>query len=341
MVQDHQEKSNLLQTLQRRAASSCNDFPLHSRVHRLRSFSQEVWLKRDDELSCAVGGSKWRKYASLLPALRQSGADEILFLGSAASNNIIAAMQLGREWQLPCHFVLKADHSPKFQAGNRAFVDLLQGDWPITWLPPHDWSQHMKWAEGYCQQYPDRNIVVIPEGAATPAAIPGCATLALDILQQELSQGWEWDHVFVDAGSGATAKVLMAMLQRLSPQKQLHIVLIGEQDKARLFGDAAVWQAHVDDFFGWSAPLNATLTCHYYAPATARAFGALNRAVSDEVVRMAREDGVLIDPLYMAKLTITARHIIQKFAPPDRTLLIHSGGVLSLTGFWQQLRRIL
>ncbi|MEK7749647.1 MAG: hypothetical protein AAB277_01590, partial [Planctomycetota bacterium] len=65
--------------LYRKVADACRletaeAFRLQSRIHRLRWFGRsDIWVKRDDELSFGVSGTKLRKHASIIPSLKQKG----------------------------------------------------------------------------------------------------------------------------------------------------------------------------------------------------------------------------------------------------------------------------
>ena len=56
--------------LYRKVESACRlksveSFNLRSRIHRLRWFNRsDIWIKRDDELSFGVSGTRLRKHAS-------------------------------------------------------------------------------------------------------------------------------------------------------------------------------------------------------------------------------------------------------------------------------------
>jgi 1-aminocyclopropane-1-carboxylate deaminase/D-cysteine desulfhydrase-like pyridoxal-dependent ACC family enzyme len=70
-----------------------------------------------------------------------------------------------------------------------------------------------------------------------------------------------------------------------------------------------------------------------YYPVSARSFGSTNSTIFREIKCIAREDGILTDPVYSAKLFITAKHTIQDQSLDGNILLIHSGGALALSGF--------
>lgn len=58
--------------LYRKVADACRletaeSFRLQSRIHRVRWFGRsDIWVKRDDELSFGVSGTKLRKHASII-----------------------------------------------------------------------------------------------------------------------------------------------------------------------------------------------------------------------------------------------------------------------------------
>lgn len=85
--------------LYRKIADACQvetaeAFRLQSRIHRLRWFGRsDIWVKRDDELGFGVSGTKLRKHASLIPALKKRGIEEVVVIGGAHSNNVLSAAQ--------------------------------------------------------------------------------------------------------------------------------------------------------------------------------------------------------------------------------------------------------
>ena len=85
--------------LYRKVESACRlksaeSFNLRSRIHKLRWFDRsDIWVKRDDELSFGVSGTRLRKHASTIPALKLKGIEEVVVIGEASSNNVLSAAQ--------------------------------------------------------------------------------------------------------------------------------------------------------------------------------------------------------------------------------------------------------
>lgn len=94
-----------------------------------RATGLEVLVKRDDLTNLTHGGSKWRKLERILPAARAAGATDLVTLGSAASNHVVAtAVHAGA---LGVHAVLTPHpDSPPARAAMRAMVALAAELYP-------------------------------------------------------------------------------------------------------------------------------------------------------------------------------------------------------------------
>ena len=309
------------------------DLLTQTRVHRLSSFDTPdatVWLKREDESGFGISGCKKRKYASLMPWLARQNCREVYAVGGSYSNHLPALLQLLREWRIGAHIFLKTSHGGELR-GNALLLHLLSRPEELTRVDPVDWDR----VEEIAQQRraaaanPDA-ICVIPEGAFCAAALPGACTLLPDIVRNETEPGKAFDHLFIDSGSGMTAGALILMNALLGRTCPIHVVLTaGEapffrqrlRQLAAWLGDLTGRSADVpDDFF-------------LYDPVSPRSFGSVNAAVLAETQRIAREEGVLTDPVYTTKLLMTARQLIRSQALTGDVLIVHSGGGTGLMGF--------
>ncbi len=288
---------------------------LHSRVHRIPSFDTSTatcWVKRDDELGFGISGSKLRKYHSLLPFLLKEAFDLVIVIGGINSNNVLGLSQLLVENRVPFKLYLKGDPTRPL-IGNGWLTALIAGQEHIRWVSRQDWPRVEEIASEEnraCRHF------IVPEGACCFQSLAGAQTLATDIFRNEQEIGRRFSHIFIDAGTGLTA---IALLQRLQGNTHVHIVLVA--------GDETSFRSRLQ-LLGGDVAANYTL----YRPSTAASFGATNRAVWDEVQRVAREEGILIDPIYTAKLMGEARRIIRNSELTGDILIIHGGGGLSLVG---------
>lgn len=294
---------------------------LSSRVHRLNHFPNDgcvCYVKREDELSCGISGSKLRKYASLLPYLLTQGIRHLVIIAGPQSNNLLAALQLAREFQFNVTAFLLRPWTLELQ-GNYKLSRLFIEEQDIVWIEREQWPQVNKRASDYLNLLSEPGFVVY-EGASVPEAMEGAQTLADDIILNEATLGLKFQHIFMDAGTGFSATALVARLAELSHHAKIHILLLAD--------DEELFHRKLNQWIGL-LPNNC---CCFY-PSTAKAFGSVNQTIKKEVQRMAREEGILADPVYAAKLFYESRKRIQLEQLQGNVLMIHSGGTLSMPAF--------
>ncbi|MEM6262796.1 MAG: pyridoxal-phosphate dependent enzyme [Bacteroidota bacterium] len=301
-----------------------------TRLHRIPNLGQPqtpVWVKREDEAGFGISGCKKRKYASLIPYIQQQGYEEVLMIGGAHSNHVVGFLQLILEKGWKPHLLLKQAHGAQ-NKGNGFLRNLLFPSDRVIWLTSRDWKRVHEIATIYAQQQVGR-VFVLPEGGNHPAAFPGAATLAWDILRNETEAGFKFDHIFIDAGSGFMAASLFLGLQWLQHPAKVHILLTAgtEQSTSELIHDLHPYAKDIlQEFDLMGEP-------QFHEPTTARAFGSINATIKQEVVHIARTHGILADPIYTAKLFYAVRKQIESGDITGKVLVIHSGGGTGLMGF--------
>jgi len=311
------------------------DYSMHSRVHPLRSFPGCCYIKRDDELSFGISGSKMRKYRTLIPSLVRDKVDTAIVIGGSHSNNVVGLVQLLLENGIEPLLFLRESGCNTIQ-GNQFLIRLLAGMQSIRCISRDSWEtveeQASKYADGLCSV--GKRAVVIPEGANMPESFFGALTLGIDCISNEKHLGVNVDNIFIDAGTGLAAIALILAYAWMQKETIIQVVLLAD-DAAQFECKLSLWHSF---FVKWlkhemSKPTNYLLRY----PSTARSFGTVNASILETVSRMAAMEGVLTDPIYTAKLFHTARHILETENLPGNSLIIHSGGGLALSGFQNRL----
>lgn len=314
------------------------DFPLGSRIHPLTNWSTQstyVAVKRDDELSCSISGSKMRKYTSLVPDLQSRGVKEVLAIGGSSSNNLLGLAQILRENGIALSPVLPGPPRPAL-LGNELLLQLALSDSKWIWVDRSRWQN----VDEYCRRIAslrsscEGNLhEVLAEGSAHPGAVAGVATLAYEIAKCP-RYDVPWNHIFIDAGTGFTAAVTLVMLGIFQFQGVLHVVNVA--------GDKKSFNEQVIRWFGEIRKQTGIVAidlppCRIHEPFSAKSFGSSNREIFAEIATIAKGDGIFVDPVYGAKLFGTARRVIKSEQLKGNILIIHSGGALSLAGFQREL----
>ena len=313
--------------------SSLSDYNQSSRVHSLRSFGSNCFVKRDDELGFGISGSKLRKYVSLIPHLKQKKIQEAAVIGSSYSNNVLGLSQLLIEQSIkPTLFLLGDGTSEKI--GNYLLTSLFVPESSIHWVPREEWPQVESLAEKYAKP---RGAFVIPEGALMPEAFPGAITLPLDILRNEENLGLSFSHIFTEAGSGLTAIATILTLAYLEKQTCVHVLLLAD-DKDIFINKLQNFKRHFERLTSQDLEWEEVgKRFQLHIPITAKSFGSVNKTIMQQVAEIARAEGFLTDPIYSAKLFLEARRIIKEQGLNGNNLIVHSGGGLTLMGFQDQL----
>lgn len=306
------------------------DSPLHtvlrthhlsSRVHKLNHFPNEhtaCYVKRDDELGCGINGTKLRKYASLVPFLLSSNIRHLIIIAGPQSNNLLAALQTARELQLKVTLFLLKSHQNKIQ-GNFKLSSLFINEDEIIWLGRDCWPDVNQLAQSYAQQLPEPAFV-LNEGASVSEALAGAMTLADDIITNEQELGLNFQHIFIDAGTGFSACALIKRMAQLHHNAVINILLLADDEPT-----------FIEKLTQWTGMSFSNYRC--ILPQNARSFGSVNATVKNEVMRMAREEGILADPIYSAKLFAETRGYIKNHCLTGNILLVHSGGTLTMPAF--------
>jgi 1-aminocyclopropane-1-carboxylate deaminase len=277
-----------------------------SRIHPLRSYPVGFYIKRDDELSFGVSGSKWRKMLSLIPALQAKGVKQALLIGGAHSNNVLALGQRLREVGIRPIGILLEPHDKSLK-GNFLLSSLFLSE--IHWIPREAWHD----VGAIAAKLAPEGSLIIPEGADMAEAYLGAQTLARDIERNEAELGQRFAHIFLDSGTGLTARACIEGMKD-SPA-EFHVVTMAPSQ------------------------LPVRPNVHAYRPRLRASFGAVSPQIFSFIRDFAAREGVLLDPLYSAKLFYEAEHIAKEKELKGPALIVHSGGALSLMGFSDQLAR--
>ena len=314
-------------------------FPKQSRIHPLRSFpSGNCYVKREDELGFGISGTKVRKYLSLLPDILREKPDEVVLIGSAYSNHILSLSQLLKENGVEPILFLLGDDNCKLQ-GNLLFSTLIVSAKNIHWIPRSNWHGIDQIAANYAQKKTEDGIkaVVVPKGGNCAASLPGAMTLALDISRNEQESGLVFDHLLIDSGTGLTACALLLAFAHLRKHTFVHILQVAgdkEEFHRTLLDRKKDFEALIKE------PVPSPTQFALYTPTTAPAFGTANATVFKTIAEIAQAEGFLTDPVFTAKLFYEGKKILAEKSLSGNILFIHSGGWLGLTGFQEEMAKI-
>lgn len=315
----------------------------HTRIHVLpSSIDRLLYIKREDELSSGISGSKLRKYASLIPNLKKRSITDLALVGGPHSNNLVGLLQLLRETKIRPWLFTRETADNTLQ-GNALFLEMLSRPGANTVVPRNKWSNVDSIANAFLESHARKgcNTLLIPEGTLMPESLPGAITLAESVLQNERSQSTHFADLFIDSGTGLTAIGLILGLSLLDPlvqKRRIHITLIA--------GNSYEFLDHLDRFrINVEKSLQTVDTklpqLNFLTPPTGKSFGSVNASLMAATRDIAQREGLLMDPIYSVKHYTAMREYLSQRPIKTPSLFIYNGSSLGLSGFQTPLSQIL
>jgi 1-aminocyclopropane-1-carboxylate deaminase len=318
---------------------------LHSRLTKLSikssshylglSSTDDIWVLRDDELR-GFWGSKARKYHSIIKHCREHGITRIIATGGVNSNNLAAAAIFCREAGIRFTAFAVRDHHDDSQSmiGNRMLLRVATKPEDLILIDRAERctvSASMRRMASQLETEGTQSLV-LEEGGGCVEAVPGAMTIAEEFTRPRS----EWDdqrpadHIFIDSGTALSAASLAAAMSRWPGKSiaKLHVIQMAGFDEQ-------IAQA----FTSWVTPATGVTWndvsgfTRIYRPAKPRSYGSTNAEVFKFIQYMAREHGILSDPVYSAKMFMRAFELIKGQNLKGRIVLIHTGGVSGLMGY--------
>lgn len=289
-----------------------------------------IWIKRDDLTGFGLSGNKIRKLEFVLAEALQQKADTVITCGGIQSNHCRATVLACARLGLKVHLVLRGE-SPTVPAGN-LLIDYLGGA-EVGFFSASEYDERYEklfpaLAEKYAAN--GRKAFLIPTGASDEIGLWGYVA-ATDELHRDFDRlGFEPGHIICATGSGATQAGLAVGVHLAGIQSQVTTFNVSddaETFRQKIRGDIAKWEER----YGIQANLGnlpINIIDGYVGPGYAKA----TPEIFDTIRRVARTEGILLDPVYTGKAFHGMLEEIKKgrFADAKDLLFIHTGGVFGL-----------
>jgi D-cysteine desulfhydrase len=295
----------------------------------------EVWVKRDDLLGLFPGGNKTRKLEFLVADALAQGADTLVTCGAPQSNHCRITLAAATKVGLKCRFVIEERVPGSFRedaSGNHFMFRLLGVD-ALTVVPAgSDMAAAMQQVADEVARGGGR-AYVIPGGGSNALGGLGYVACAQELQQQCFEMGLHFDRLVVGSGSSGTHGGLVAGF--LGNHVNLPVIGIGVSrdpaDQEPLVHREA--QAVADLLgLGLTVPREAVRTVGgYWQPK----YSVPNARMVEAVLWLARSENLLLDPVYTGKAMAGLIGLAREgfFAPGERVLFLHTGGLPSLFAY--------
>lgn len=300
-------------------------------------WNNPIWIKRDDLTGCATSGNKVRKLEYTLHEAKQQGADVIITCGGVQSNHARATSVLGAQLGFKVHLLLRGEEEELTHTGNH-LLDVLCGAEIDCYSSQHFLSEFETILAGVKSHYEEQGLkpFFIPVGASDATGVWAYIQACEEIKQHCEKEQTYFDHIVCAAGSGGTLAGLTigAKLHDLHTKAGLNTKVWGINvcDNAAYFEKKAL-----QDIIDWKQKYQMDVDSDDVAIRVidgyvGSGYAQAEQTVFDTIKQLARQEGVILDPIYTGKafnglLQEIAR---QRFPEGESILFIHTGGIFSL-----------
>ena len=286
----------------------------------------ELWIKRDDMTGVGLSGNKIRKLEYLLAEAHSIGATVVVTCGGVQSNHCRSTALACRQRGLRPVLLLRG--APPLPAGldGNLLLDALAGA-EVRWTDAAGYRRRgEKMAEIAAELRSQGEVpYLIPEGGSSGLGALGFVRAGQELAAQAAAAGVVFDSVISATGSGGTlAGLAMSGLRA-------QVLGVAVCDDRAYFRERVVAIAAAAERFGVSLPADGW---DVLEGSQGRGYALTTPAELRAQAWMAREEGILLDPVYTGKawMAILAAIRADPAALGRRVLLWHTGGVFGVFG---------
>ena len=304
-----------------------------------RELGVEIYLKRDDLTGLLESGNKVRKLEFLVGEALAQGADTLITCGTLQSNCCRAVAAVSARLGLRAVLAVKGER-PAAYDGNLLLDRLLGAD--VRYVSDDEFDR----AEATLGRLAEEvrahggRPYVIPESGSNEVGALGYLECAVELAEQINHGAPRFDAAVIAVYSGGSqAGLLMGKQLAGLPAEIVGVPVARPAESVR---------EHVGDTiraairrFGFAIEVPKTIHLLDGYQGTGRA--TVGEAELGAIVRTARSEGVILDPVYTGKafggLVDTLRR--DPRALGHRVCFIHTGGIFSLFPFRESLTRLI
>lgn len=294
--------------------------PVQLARHVSEALGREVYVKRDDQTHPTYGGNKARKLAMLLAEARARGATDLVLVGAAGSNHVLATTVHGRALGFAVTaFVVPRPHSPEAEESLRAAAALGCRLVPTS----SEWTAIPRLAHELLRlKLRGRRPWFIPPGGSSSVGAVGYVRAVEELARQHADGELPWPDVMVCVlGSGGTLAGLAAGVRAVG--LPCRVVGVGVWSAWAANRTALSWMARrtlaLTQASGSAPPPELEVDLGQLGAG----YGHATEAALEAQALFAR-DGVMLDTTYTAKAAAGLMALARADPRPRRFLFWHS-----------------
>jgi len=276
-------------------------------------------VKRDDQTGLAFGGNKTRKLEFLVAEACDQGADMLISAGAMQSNHCRQTAAAAAKFGFKCILILTGQ-KPE-QASANFLLDGLFGAQIVTVADRADRDRILK--ETFDKAVADGDKpYLVPYGGSSPTGALGYAFAMEEFMKQNVKADW---MVFGTSSGGTHAGLVLG--QRVFGFKGKVLGISIDESEEWLKENVSRLASDASEKFGKRIEFTAAdvLANADYCRA---GYGVLTEAEREAVKLFARNEGLLLDPVYTGRAAAGLIDLIRKgfFKKNETVLFWHTGG---------------
>ncbi|RMT76797.1 D-cysteine desulfhydrase [Pseudomonas viridiflava] len=294
---------------------------------------RDIYVKRDDTTTLALGGNKVRKLEYLAADALAQGADTLITAGAIQSNHVRQTAALAARLGLGCVALLEnpigTDDNNYLHNGNRLLLELF--DAKVERVENLDNADEQLHALAARLRSSGKKPYIVPIGGSSPVGALGYVRAGLELAEQIKQTGVDFAAVILASGSAGTHSGLALALASELPTLPVIGVTVSRSEEAQLpkVQNLAERTAELLEI-----PLpqgfKVELWDEYFAPR----YGEPNAGTLSAIKLVAGHEGLLLDPVYTGKAMAGLLDGIGRQRFNDGPLIfLHTGGAPALFAY--------
>ncbi|QKG79227.1 1-aminocyclopropane-1-carboxylate deaminase/D-cysteine desulfhydrase [Tenuifilum thalassicum] len=303
-------------------------------LHELKWITKEfpdynIFIKRDDNTGLATGGNKTRKLEYLVKQAVDLGCDTIITAGAQQSNHCRQTAAACSKVGLNCHLLLRGDEPDTYQ-GNLLLSKILGAT--LHFAGDDVKAQTLEFFKQKLDNE-GKKCYVIPYGGSNLTGALGFVNAVKELKEQLSAMELDIDYIFFASCSGGTQAGLTLGRELYKLKAELMPISIDKNETNGLTLEQAILNIVLEG----AQKLNITKQFQLSDIKLLRGYdsagyGVITDNEIDAINLMARNEGILLDPVYTGRAFWGMLDILKRKAIPSKSnvLFWHTGGSSSL-----------